>query len=186
MSFLAAGVMGAASIAGGVMKNKAAKKAAKAQRRMAAYNAKIQKMNARTKADSIDEGGRRLVKGQREQFAQARMSVGGRGGKAEGTDLSLLIDIVEAQQLDQLEVRRNSDNTIIGGANQAAMTKYSGELQAQSTEAAGRAALTSGIIGAVGAFAGGLGPKPTVPGGAPSGFTWQQKRPTGYASLYLK
>lgn len=137
------------SLVGGFLGNSAAKKKAKAMRAMANYNAKIQMQNAQDEADAIGLAGRRLVRSQREQMAQARMNVFARGGdESRAGDLLSLVDMLELMKLDQLNLKREQDVVLARGYNQAEMTKYSGELQAQQQITAGRTALFKGIIGA--------------------------------------
>lgn len=155
------GIQAGSSILGGIMGRSAAKEKARAARRMADYNAKIQKMNAEAEAEAIEAQGAKLTKIQRESFAKGRMSIASRGGLEVGGDLSSLIDMVEGFQLDQLELKRTADLARIAGENQANMTRYSGELQAQQAETAGRMALTQGILGAANTIAGGLAQLPT-------------------------
>ena len=145
-----------ASIVGGMMAKSAAKEKARAARMMADYNAKIQRMNAEAEAEAIEAQGFKLTKQQRESFARGRMSIAGRGGLEAGSDLSSLIDMVESFQLDQLELKRNADLSRVAGENQANMTIYSGQLQAQQAETAGRMAMVKGFTGALSSIAGGF------------------------------
>ena len=146
------------SLLGGFFGNRAAKKKAKAMRAMANYNARIQEQNAKDEAEKLSRYATALNKSQREQFAQARMSAVSRGAlEGTGGDLMSLVDMMEAMQLDRVNLKREQDVVLARGFNQAAMTRYSGQLQAQQAESAGRQALLKGIIGAGDAYF-----KPTV------------------------
>ena len=153
---LALGIQAGLSFLGGRSAKKAAKAEARARKAMAAYNAKVIRANAKAEADAIEAQSARLTKQQREVFAQQRMSVTSRGGLETGGDLLSLIESAKNMQLDLLELQRQRDIALISGENQANKAIYEGQLGANIAEAQGRAAMTQGILGAVGTIAGGF------------------------------
>jgi hypothetical protein len=123
----------------------------KAQEAMADYNAEIAQNEAIAQKQAIEAEARRMSKGHREAKARGRVSVSGRGGLAEGTDLLALAEQSRNMQLDQLELQRQQDIAKTHGASQVAMYKYQGE-QARSPYRWISAGL-GGLAGGAGAIA---------------------------------
>jgi hypothetical protein len=103
----------------------------KAQEAMADYNAEIAQNEAIAQEQAIEAEARRMSKGHREAKARGRVSVSGRGGLAEGTDLLAMAEQSRNMQLDQLELQRQQDVAKTHGASQVGMYKYQGK-QARS------------------------------------------------------
>ena len=160
MSFIFLGVsattvgIATAATAGGVMAY-TQYQSDKTQQAMADYSADIAENEAIAKQQAIEAESRRLSRGQREMKAQQRVSITGRGGLAEGTDLLALAESARDMQLDQLELQRQQGIAGTHGASSAAMYRYQGEQAASPYKW-----LTAGARGAVGgASAGAAGAK---------------------------
>ena len=121
-----------------------AREEGKAQRAMAEYNASIAQNEAMAQQQQIEAEGRRLAKEQRGMKARQRVSVSGRGGLAEGTDLLSMAESARDMQLDQLELQRQSGIAKAHGESQAEMYKYQGKQAASKFKW-----ITAGIMGGV-------------------------------------
>jgi hypothetical protein len=108
------------------------RKAGKEAEEAAKRNAEIAMMEAEAQADAIQAERRDLIIPQRELKAQQRMSVAGRGGALEGTDLMAMIFDAEKMQLDQIELLRQRD-----------LALKLGEAGADAASARGKAAKTA-------------------------------------------
>jgi hypothetical protein len=144
----AAAVSAGASIVGGILGRRSARKQARMQRQIADYNARIIETNAKAEAANLETQRKRFTKTQREGLAQARMSVASRGGQYKGSDMSALLEYGKNQQLDQLELVRKKDSVLTQGRSEAAGTRYSGAVQARSTRMEGDLAFAKGLLGA--------------------------------------
>ena len=142
-------LMAGASLAQGIMGNRAANKQAKRAREIGEYNAKVAQIQSEAEQASIDFQSRQLVKQQREAKAQQRMSIAGRGGLETGTDLLSLIESAKNMQLDLLELERQQDIAQISGETQAQQIKMGSQAQSSALKAQGQQALLKGITGAV-------------------------------------
>ena len=145
LSYLMAG----ASLAQGIMGNRAANKQAKRARQIGEYNAKVAQIQSEAKQASIDFQSRQLVKQQREAKAQQRMSIAARGGLETGTDLLSLIESAKNMQLDLLELERQQDIARISGETQAQQIRMGAEAQSRALKAQGQQALLRGVTGAI-------------------------------------
>jgi hypothetical protein len=90
-------------------------RAGKAARAQAEYNANVIGQETLAQQRAISAQARQLATDQRGIKAKQRMSVSGRGGLNEGTDLLTLADEAEKMQLDQLEMVRQRDIVGIKG-----------------------------------------------------------------------
>ena len=97
--------------AGSAMAGYTQYRSGKAQKAMADYNADIAQNESIAKQQAIEAEARQLSRDQRKVKAQARVSVSGRGGLAEGTDLLAMAEQSRNMQLDQLELQRQQDIT---------------------------------------------------------------------------
>ena len=166
MSLIAVGVIsGSAAItAVGVVGTSAysaysAYQSGKAQEAMAEYNADIARNEMVAQEQAIEAESRRLSKDQRSAKARGRVSVSGRGGLAEGTDLLALAEQSRNMQLDQLELQRQQDIARAQGKSKMAMYDYQGK-QARSSMRWISAGL-GGVAQGAGAMASMSGPKTT-------------------------
>lgn len=175
---LAVGIQAGASIVGGLLGRRAKRKEAKMQREIADYNAQIIETNAKAEAANLETQRKRLTKSQREDAAQARMSISSRGGQYKGTDMAGLLEFAKTQQLDQLEMVRKRDSALIAGRTKAAGTRYTGKVQAAATKAEGDALFTKGLLGAASSY---VGYKAWSPSGvsSSSGAKVLEKAPLG-------
>ena len=136
---------------------------------VAEANARIAKQRAQAQAQSITMERERLADAQRGMKAKQRMSVASRGGMMGGTDLLTLAEEAKQMQLDNLEMVRQRDLSMIGGENESTMTmleglakKRAGYWTAGATAAEGASKVASagvdaGMFGGAGAEAtGGL------------------------------
>ncbi len=146
-------LMAGASLAQGIMGNRAANKQAKRARQIGEYNAKVAEIQAEAEQASIDFQSRQLVKQQREVKAQQRMSIAGRGGLEAGTDLLSLIESAKNMQLDLLEMQRQQDISRIAGETQAQQIRMGSQAQSRALKAQGQQALLSGVLDAAGELA---------------------------------
>jgi len=148
----------------------------KSQQAMAEYNADIAQNETIAETQRLEAEARQLTKDQRGVKARQRVSVAGRGGLAEGTDLLSMAESARDMQLDQLELLRQQDITKAHGASQVAMYKHQGK-QAASTFKWITAGIMGGVQGASmsksmqggGGKGGGAGSNSTSMSNAPSG-----------------
>jgi hypothetical protein len=104
-------------------------KAGKSKEAMSRYNAGIIEQESVANQQAMTEQRRVLADDQRGLKATQRMSVAGRGGLNEGTDLLTLADEAEKMQLDQLELQRQQNVKAAQSQHAAYMTKFEAEQQ---------------------------------------------------------
>ena len=140
MSFIAVSV----AVVGGAVAGYTSYQSGKSQQAMAEYNADIAQNEAIAKQQQIEAEGRQLSKQQRSEKARMRVSVSGRGGLAEGTDLLSMAESARDMQLDQLELQRQKGIVGTHGQSQVDMYKHQGKQAASPYKW-----ITAGVQGGV-------------------------------------
>ncbi len=181
----AAVVLGAASLAQGIMGASAARKQARKARQIGQYNAMVAQIQAEAEQASIDFQSRQLVKQQREIKAQQRMSIAGRGGLEAGTDLLSLIESAKNMQLDLLELERQQDIARISGETQAQQARMGAQAQVSAYKAQGRQAMIGGVLGAAEAYYKYTDPTKTPSPAQPNYLAMNTRTPFGGSSFNL-
>ena len=139
------------------------REAAAARMAMARYNSTMAMRDAENEKELIEFNARRLAEEQVSLQQEQRMNVAARGGVMGGSDLLLILDQAERMQVDQLEMKRQSELVITRAKETAEKFKIVAQYgsdadmaSAQATLAAGEAAQTqayaSGITSTVGLF----------------------------------
>jgi hypothetical protein len=140
------------AIAKGIMGYRSAKNKARQAKQIGEYNAKVAEMNAKAEKGALVQDSRKLVKMQREEKAQQRMSVASRDGLETGGDLLDMINSAKDMQLDLLEIETKQDIALYRGKMEAEQARMGAKMQASSLKAQGRQALISGAMEAAGSF----------------------------------
>ena len=141
----------------GLFQKKASEAQARQARQIGDYNAKVAELNAKVQKDALVQDSRKLVKSQREEKAQQRMSIASRGGLEAGGDLLAMINSAKDMQLDLLEMETKQDIASYRGKVEAQQIKMGAKAQSDSLKAQGKMALISGITEDLTRFAGSQG-----------------------------
>lgn len=104
------------------------------QKAMANHNAKVAEYEAVARQQAIEAEQTKLTKSQRRLKGRQRMSVASRGGLMGGTDLMSLANQAREMQMDQLELQRQQDLSMIRGASESAMSKYQGRVASRASK----------------------------------------------------
>ena len=157
-------VMGGMSLASGIMGSRSAKKAARRKaaqmRAIANYNARVKEMEAKSVLQTMQAETTRAYKSKRRQMAAQRAAYAKTGAVSAGTPMEVMLDQAIEMEMDIQNQRRNRLLQEQNLRQQAKTTRYTGEMQAQTAiaegKAAARASLLGGISGAVGSFGAGM------------------------------
>ena len=138
----------------GLFQKKAKKAQARQARQIGEYNAKVAELNAKVQKDALVQESRRLVKSQREEKAQQRMSIASRGGLETGGDLLAMINSAKDMQLDLLEMETQQDIALYRGKVEAQQIRMGAKAQSDSLKAEGKMAVVQGVTEDITRFAG--------------------------------
>ena len=139
-------------IVSGLFGKSAKKKQARQARQIGEYNAKVAELNAKVQKDALVQESRRLVKSQREEKAQQRMSIASRGGLETGGDLLAMINSAKDMQLDLLELETQQDIALYRGKVEAQQIRMGAEAQSKSLKAEGKMSLIKGATSSLMSF----------------------------------
>tara|TARA_R100001510_G_C7656882_1_gene217537 strand:+ start:2350 stop:2895 length:546 start_codon:yes stop_codon:yes gene_type:complete len=160
LQFIAGGLSLAQGIFGYRSAKKQAKRKARMIRQMSKYNAEVKEMEARSIARAMEAETTRAYKQKRKGISTQRAAYAKTGAISAGTPMSVMIDQALEMELDIQDQRRNRLLEIQNKRQQATMTRYEGEVGAQTAKIEGRAAsrqsLLSGFAGAVAGFGAGI------------------------------
>lgn len=140
------GVLGAI---GGVFGSKARKKEEARRRKIAEYNSSVARMQGEAEISALKLVGDRILKRNREAYADDIMNVFARGGQpSTGTDYMAIIDNVTQRQLDVLENVRQQDIAAIETEARVEQIRMGSEAQISLGRTQAKAQMFQDIIGA--------------------------------------
>ena len=138
----------------GLFQKRAKDAQARKARQIGDYNAKVAELNAKVQKDALVQDSRKLVKSQREEKAQQRMSIASRGGLEAGGDLLAMINSAKDMQLDLLEMETQQDIALYRGKVEAQQIRMGAKAQSDSLKAEGKMAVVQGVTEDITRFAG--------------------------------
>ena len=138
----------------GLFQKRAKDAQARKARQIGDYNAKVAELNAKVQKDALVQDSRKLVKSQREEKAQQRMSIASRGGLEAGGDLLAMINSAKDMQLDLLEMETQQDIALYRGKVEAQQIRMGAEAQSKRLKTEGKMSVISGITSDLTRFAG--------------------------------
>lgn len=156
LNFVAAGM----SLASGIMGARSAKKTARAKaaqmRAMADYNARVKEMEAKSVLQTMGAETTRAYKSKRRQMAAQRAAYSKTGVVSSGTPMEVMLDQAIEMEMDVQNQRRNRLLQEQNLSQQAKTTRYTGEMQAQTAIAEGRAQARASLLGGITSALGGV------------------------------
>ena len=136
-------------LAKGLLGRRAKKDQARRARQIGEYNAKVAELNAKVQKDALVQESRKLVKSQREEKAQQRMSIASRGGLEAGGDLLAMINSAKDMQLDLLEMETQQDIALYRGKIEAQQIRMGAKAQSDNLKAEGKMSLINSVTSGV-------------------------------------
>tara|TARA_X000001382_G_scaffold24608_2_gene15312 strand:- start:1003 stop:1587 length:585 start_codon:yes stop_codon:yes gene_type:complete len=145
------------SLAQGFLGARSAKAAGKAKakqaRAMAAYNASVKNMEAKSIAQSMDYETSQAYKQKRRALSETQTAIVKSGAQMSGTTMDVMLESASNMQMDILNARRNRQLQIDTKKQQSKAIKWEGEIQARQArfeaKQAAQSSLLSGFSGAM-------------------------------------
>jgi len=153
LNLVSAGLSLAQGFLGARSARAAGRAKAKQARAMAAYNASVKNMEARSIDSSMRAETTRAYRQKRRALGEAKTTIAKTGAQMSGTTMDVMIESASNMQMDILNARRNRQLQIATKEQEGKAIKWQGEIQAQQArleaKQAAQASLLSGFSGAI-------------------------------------
>jgi hypothetical protein len=153
LNLVSAGLSLAQGFLGARSARAAGRAKAKQARAMAAYNASVKNMEAKSIAQSMDVETRQAYKQKRRALGETQTAIVKSGAQMSGTTMDVMLESASNMQMDILNARRNRQLQIATKEQQSKAIKWEGEIQARQArfeaKQAAQASLLSGFSGAM-------------------------------------
>ena len=153
LNLVSAGLSLAQGFLGARSARAAGRAKAKQARAMAAYNASVKNMEARSIDSSMRAETTRAYRQKRRALGETKTTIAKTGAQMSGTTMDVMIESASNMQMDILNARRNRQLQIATKEQEGKAIKWQGEIQAQQArleaKQAAQASLLSGFSGAI-------------------------------------